>query len=131
MYAFKLKTNYKECLINITDKIRMYTNDNRFKSGILTIFTPHTTAAVTINENSDPDVKTDIIYFLNKYIPSLKEFKHFEGNSDAHIKSTLVGCSETIIIENSQLILGTWQSIYFCEFDGPRERKVYLKFIGD
>lgn len=102
---------------------------NGWEDGILTVFTPHTTAAVTINENADLDVQRDMTAFMNKLVPDEAYFRHSEGNSDAHIKSSLFGCSETVIVENSRLVLGTWQGVYFCEFDGPRQRKVWLKFI--
>jgi secondary thiamine-phosphate synthase enzyme len=102
---------------------------NGWQDGILVVYTPHTTSAVTINENADPDVQRDMNSFLSKLIPNLSEFRHAEGNSDSHIKSSLIGCSETIIVENGNMVLGTWQGIYFCEFDGPRTRKVHLKFI--
>ncbi|HAL86416.1 MAG TPA: hypothetical protein DCM31_05810 [Deferribacteraceae bacterium] len=128
-----------ELNISITAKIRMAditrlledaVVQNGWEDGILTVFTPHTTAAVTINENADPDVQRDMTAFMNKLVPDEAYFRHSEGNSDAHIKSSLFGCSETIIVENSRLVLGTWQGVYFCEFDGPRQRKVWLKFIG-
>jgi secondary thiamine-phosphate synthase enzyme len=93
------------------------------------IYTPHTTAAITINENADPDVQSDIVKGINKIVPESLSYDHAEGNSPAHIKSSLFGCSETIFIENGKLILGTWQGIYFCEFDGPRTRKVHIKIV--
>ena len=100
------------------------------KSGICHVFTPHTTAAITINENADPDVPKDIIMKLDKIIPLNDNYRHIEGNSAAHIKSSLVGASEMVIIENGNLVLGTWQSIFFCEFDGPRTRKVLVKLVS-
>ncbi len=90
-------------------------------------YVPHTTAGVTINENGDPDVKRDVLLQLDEISPDNPKFQHFEGNSDAHVKSSLVGCSEQVIIENGKLKLGTWQSVYFAEFDGPRHRKVWVK----
>jgi secondary thiamine-phosphate synthase enzyme len=130
MYKINIQTKQKESLIEITDKINTLISNYKINNGILHIYTPHTTAAITINENADKDVQKDMIYFFNKLVPNLKEFKHLEGNSDAHIKSSLIGCSETVIIENNKIILGTWQGIYFCEFDGPRNRKIYIKHIG-
>lgn len=93
-------------------------------------FCPHTTAGITINENADPDVVKDMLYGLEKAYPDRKEFQHFEGNSSAHLKATAVGSSVTVIIENGKLLLGTWQGIYFCEFDGPRTRKFYVKILS-
>ncbi len=113
-------------LIDITSKIQELIN---IDNGICFIYCPHTTAAITINENADPDVKTDILGHLNSLIPENSNFKHSEGNSDAHIKSSIIGASETIIIKNRKLQLGTWQSIFFCEFDGPRQRKVIIKIM--
>jgi secondary thiamine-phosphate synthase enzyme len=129
MEIINISTPKRECFIDITDKIHKIIRDNNFKDGVLTIFTPHTTAAITINENADPDVVLDMTNFLNNLIPNLPSFNHYEGNSDAHIKSSLIGCSEMVILEEGRLVLGTWQGIYFCEFDGPRNRKVYLKFM--
>ena len=95
------------------------------------MYTPHTTAAITINENADPDVVKDLIFAYQKTFPNDHSFKHFEGNSDAHLKSSLTGVSENLIIHNGTLLLGTWQGVYFCEFDGPRSRSVYLKILGE
>ena len=99
------------------------------KDGICTVFIPHTTAAVTINENADPDVVRDLIMELNKIVPWEDGYHHAEGNSAAHLKSSMTGFSQQIIIEDGRLVLGTWQGIYFCEFDGPRHRKVYVKIM--
>jgi len=99
--------------------------------GICHLFIPHTTAAVTINENADPSVTRDILMMLNKLIPSEDDYRHLEGNSPAHIKSSLLGCSETVFVESGKLVLGTWQGIFFCEFDGPRSRKVYVKVVKE
>lgn len=93
------------------------------------VYCPHTTGAITINENADPDVKTDLTLGLNQTFPNKPEYIHFEENSDGHMKSSLVGASETLIITNGQLVLGTWQSVYFCEFDGPRQRQFHVKLI--
>ncbi len=126
-----VKTNSRNEMLDITYEIENYLRENNFKNGILTVFVPHTTAAVTINENADPSVKRDILTYLSKLIPQNAGFTHMEGNSDSHIKSTLVSPSLTVIIENEKIVLGTWQSIFFCEFDGPRTRKIYLKFIKE
>jgi len=124
-----LKTRAKVELIDITSQIKDIVNKSGIKNGIVQINVPHTTAAVTINENADPSVKDDIIMELNKIIPFNDNYKHLEGNSAAHLKSSIVGGNETVIIDNGNLILGRWQGIIFCEFDGPRRRKVDIKFV--
>jgi len=128
LFTLEVKTSKRVELIDITNLIYEKLKLSGVESGLCTIYTPHTTCAITINENADPAVKSDIIKFLNEKIPQNFPFKHYEGNSDAHIKSSLVGCSEAVIIEDKKLLLGTWQGIYFCEFDGPRVRKIYVKF---
>lgn len=114
-------------MIDITVEINDLVKSSGISEGICTVFVPHTTAAVTINENADPDVCKDILKGLNKIVPLSDNYRHSEGNSAAHIKASMIGFSETIIIENGELVLGTWQGIYFCEFDGPRDRKVLIK----
>lgn len=116
----KIRTRKRNEMIDITSELKGLIDE-----GILTVYTPHTTTAVTINENADPDVQDDMIGHLSDIVPR-EGFKHMEGNSDAHIKSSLIGASEQVIVKNGELILGTWQSVFFCEFDGPRERKVYV-----
>lgn len=130
METISVRTENRCSFVEITRDVQLVLRGNGWQDGILVVYTPHTTSAITINENADPDVQRDMNSFLSKLIPNLSEFRHAEGNSDSHIKSSLVGCSETIIVENGNMVLGTWQGIYFCEFDGPRTRKVYLKFIG-
>lgn len=115
--------------IDITDDINKIVKDSGVKSGVCYIYVPHTTAGITINEGADPSVKRDILATLNRLIPFDGDYQHLEGNSAAHIKSSLVGVSVTIPVEDSRLVTGTWQSVFFCEFDGPRQRKVYLKVI--
>lgn len=127
-YQFTLSTS-KEGMFDITDMVKDALAMSKIADGICVVYTPHTTAAITINENADPDVVKDFLYGLAKTFPERVEYKHLEGNSSAHLKSSTIGCSETIIIENSKLLLGTWQGIYFCEFDGPRTRKFYVKII--
>lgn len=128
---FSIKTNSPCQFIDITDKVKTFISDNNIDSGIAVIFCPHTTAAITINENADPDVTTDMTYKLSSLIEKDdNNFKHYEGNSDAHIKSTLTGPSLTVIISNGKLVLGTWQGIYFCEYDGSRSRKFFVKLIN-
>ncbi|MDP8203277.1 MAG: secondary thiamine-phosphate synthase enzyme YjbQ [Candidatus Tenebribacter mawsonii] len=122
-----VRTNEHEQLKDITSDIRQFVKESNIEEGKITVFIPHTTAAVTINENADPDVQHDLIIALNKISPVLPEFRHMEGNSDAHTKSSIVGCSQDIIIHEGKLLLGTWQGIYFCEFDGPRMRTAILR----
>jgi len=117
-------------MIDITRKVAEIVRISGIKEGIAVIHIPHTTAAVTINENADPDVQHDMTKFMDELVPNKSWFRHGEGNSDSHIKSSLFGCSQTIIIENGNLVLGTWQGIYFVEFDGPRTRKVIVKIMG-
>ena len=127
----QIKTNSKVDLVDISSEAKSIVRDSGIESGILVINIPHTTAAVTINENSDPAVKDDIINELNKIIPFNDNYRHLEGNSAAHIKSSIIGADQTIIIEKNKLKLGRWQGIIFCEFDGPRTRKVNFKIISD
>jgi secondary thiamine-phosphate synthase enzyme len=115
-------------MIDITSFVREVARDWQIVEGRLNLFVPHTTAAVTINEYADPDVQKDIILALNHISPVLKEFQHLEGNSDAHLKSSLIGCSQDVIVYGGKLLLGTWQGIFFCEFDGPRTRKLVVTF---
>lgn len=122
-------SSHRNQMIDITIEVREFIKGNNINEGIITIFIPHTTAAVTINENADSSVQKDILFSLEKISPILKEFRHLEGNSDAHVKASLVGISEHIIVKDSQLQLGIWQGIYFCEFDGPRHRKILLTAI--
>lgn len=113
-------------MIDVTREVQAYVAETKIKSGLCVVFTPHTTAGVTINENADPDVQRDMMLGFEAMIPKLN-YKHFEHNSPSHMLSTLVGVSETVLIEDSKLVLGTWQGIYFCEFDGPRTREVKVK----
>lgn len=129
---YDIKTHKREELIDITEHILQSIRKSNIKEGIVIVFTPHTTAALTINENADPSVKEDILEFLNRKISKeCNIFTHLEGNSDAHIKSSLFGTSLSLIVSRGQLLLGTWQGIYFCEFDGPRSRRFYVKIIRD
>ncbi|MCL2438706.1 MAG: secondary thiamine-phosphate synthase enzyme YjbQ [Coriobacteriia bacterium] len=114
----------------ITLQLREAVARSDVSSGIAVVYCPHTTAGITINENTDPDVVPDLLLGLQEAFPDRAEFVHAEGNSAAHLKASAIGASETVIIENSQLLLGTWQGIYFCEFDPPRKRKFYVKVIG-
>jgi secondary thiamine-phosphate synthase enzyme len=122
-----VKSQKRTQLIDITSDINHLIKNSGIDQGLCMVFVPHTTAAVTINESADPSVKSDILMILNQIIPWEADYRHLEGNSPAHIKSTLVGSSELIAIENGRLVLGTWQGIFFCEFDGPRNRKVNVR----
>ena len=126
MEEITVKTGSRIEMLDITSQIRSAISKSGIQEGVCTVYCPHTTAAITINENADPDVTADIMQKLNKMIPLHENYRHFEGNSDAHIKSSLVGNSAQIIISNGTLQLGTWQGIYFCEFDGPRARHVWI-----
>ncbi|MGR3304500.1 MAG: secondary thiamine-phosphate synthase enzyme YjbQ [Candidatus Scalindua sp.] len=123
---FTLQTSKRNEFIDITARIQDMIEE--VSEGVITVFSPHTTTAITINENADPDVPRDILKKLEELVPQRDNFSHMEGNSDAHIKASLFGSSVRVIIKNSQLLLGTWQSIFFCEFDGPRTRNFYLHF---
>ena len=127
---FNVRTGSRVDFINIDREIQNVINESNIDTGVCHIFVPHTTAAVTINENADPNVVRDIAMELNKVIPFNDNYAHSEGNSAAHIKSSLVGASETVFIESGRMVLGTWQSVFFCEFDGPRTRKVIVKIQG-
>ena len=120
----------RENFYSITSQVREAVTKSGVSSGIAVVFCPHTTAGITINENADPDVVHDLLLGLNKAFPDRPEFRHGEGNSAAHLKASAMGASETIIIENGKPLLGTWQGIYFCEFDPPRSRKFYVKVVG-
>ena len=129
LYEYSLSAP-KETLYNITRQVRESVEKSGVKSGTVTVFCPHTTAGITINENADPAVVPDLILGLDKAFPDRKEFRHYEGNSAAHLKASAMGFSTTIIIENGRPLLGTWQGVYFCEFDPPRQRKFYVKVMG-
>lgn len=124
-----VKTSSRIEMIDITDKIAGHISKQNIKSGICCLFVPHTTAGITINENADFTVQLDINSKLSDLIIADDNYSHLEGNSDSHIKTTVVGSSLNIIIDNGRLVLGTWQGIYFCEFDGPRNRNLYIKLI--
>lgn len=129
MHEIDVNTSIRKEFIDITCKINEVLKENNWQNGLLMIFIPHTTAAVTVNEHADPDVVCDILKKLSQLIPYTDDYSHCEGNSDAHIKASLIGNSLTVSVENGKLALGTWQGIFFCEFDGARHRKVWLKFI--
>lgn len=125
----RIKTSKKCELKDITQIIGQFLSEFRVKEGFCVIYCPHTTAGLLINENADPSVKTDLLNAFDKMVPKIK-FNHSEGNLDAHLKSSLIGKSLTLIIENNELVLGCWDAIYFAEFDGPRDRKIIVKIVG-
>lgn len=126
MNIISVPTHRREELLDITSQVRQTITSAGIQEGICMVYVPHTTAGVTINENADPSVKTDILMALDRMVPASLPYTHAEGNSPAHVKAALMGSSLHIIISNSNLQLGTWQGIFFCEFDGPRNRKVYI-----
>lgn len=127
MTQFIINTGKSAEMRNITREVQAAVSESGIQSGICTVFVPHTTAGVTINENADPDVVHDILMEIEKIVPLKDGYRHMEGNSAAHLKASLFGFSQQVIVENGRLMLGTWQGIYFCEFDGPRQRQVYVK----
>lgn len=129
LYDYSLRTE-RECVRDITERVRGAVEKSGVKNGICVVYCPHTTAAVMVNEGYDRDVPADLLLGLEQACPDRPEFLHCEGNSAAHLKAGVVGASETLIIENGQLVLGRWQAVFFCEFDGPRERKFYVKVYG-
>jgi secondary thiamine-phosphate synthase enzyme len=127
MKTIRIQSNQREEMIDITREVEKFLRESDAKEGVCVLFTQHTTCGLTINENADPDVKSDMLLFLKNLIPQFYDgFKHYEHNSDAHIKSSFVGSSVTIPFENGKLLLGRWQGVYLCEFDGERERKVLV-----
>jgi secondary thiamine-phosphate synthase enzyme len=130
MLTTKTLTTRKEEFINITAAVSEAVTESGIKNGLCVVFCPHTTAGITINENADPDVVRDLLLGLDRAFPHRPEFRHAEGNSVAHLKSSCVGCSVTVPVENGRLVLGTWQGIYFCEFDGPRTRRYTVKVMA-
>jgi secondary thiamine-phosphate synthase enzyme len=132
MQAFEIQTTRRSELVEITDSVRKVIRSSALQKGACVVYCPHTTAAITIQENADPDVVHDMLLWLDQQIPQGSPgFRHAEGNSDSHIKSSLVGSSTMVLVEDGKLVLGTWQGIYFCEFDGPRKRNVIVQTIGN
>ena len=127
----RVKSHARTELVDITQGVQRMVAESGVRTGVCHIYVPHTTSGITINENTDPNVGRDILKELNKIIPFDDDYGHGEGNSAAHIKSTLVGVSKAVIIEDGRLALGTWQAVFFCEFDGPRDRRVYVKVMSD
>ncbi len=125
-----VKTSKRTEFVNITSDVQKIVKESGVKSGVCHVYVPHTTAGVTINEGADPSVVRDMQVFFNKLVPHKGDYMHMEGNSDAHIKTSIVGPSQVIIIDDGKLLLGTWQAIFFCEFDGARNRRVNVKIIS-
>lgn len=131
MHTFEIQTKQREEFVEITDQARQLVNESGISSGLLIVYVPHTTAGVTINENADPDVVHDVLLTLRRLIPrDAAGYRHAEGNSDSHVKACMMGASCHVLIEGGRLVLGTWQGIFLCEFDGPRRRKVHLRISG-
>jgi len=130
-FEFQIHTTKREEFIPVSEQISSYLKQSKIQNGFCKIFVPHTTAAITINENADPDVTEDITNYLNELIPIKREFHHVEGNSDAHIKSSLIGVTLDVPICYGHFVLGQWQGIYFVECDGPRNRRIILQFYGE
>jgi secondary thiamine-phosphate synthase enzyme len=125
-----VKTRSRTELVDITSEVARRVAESGVREGLLMLYVPHTTAGITINESADPDVREDILMVLNRIVPWEAGYRHAEGNSPAHVKATLVGASQLIAIEKGSLVLGTWQGVFFCEFDGPRTRSVHLRLLG-
>lgn len=130
MITLDIRSRQSVEMIDVTAQVREAIRQSGIRAGLALVFTPHTTAAVTINENADPDVIADLCMEINKIVPFDDHYRHAEGNSAAHLKSSLFGASETLIVEEGAPVLGTWQGIYFCEFDGPRSRRLHIKVVG-
>ena len=130
MKEFTVRSEQRNQMIDITREVQRVVEHEGVKDGMAVIYVPHTTAAVVINEGADPDVQRDIMATLQKLIPGQSDYRHLEGNSDAHIKSALIGCSQTLLVKEGRLLLGTWQHIFFFEGDGPRTRKVFVNVFG-
>ena len=129
MKTFSITTSERVDLVEITSQVAQEVTKSGVVTGTVTTFVPHTTCGITINESADPDVARDIKMHLTKLVPQGGDFRHYEGNSDSHIKTSIIGSSENIFIENGKLVLGMWQGIFLCDFDGPRTRKVYMKIV--
>lgn len=131
MHIVRVKTNRRTQLVDVTQEIEQLVAESGTKEGVCHLYVPHTTAAVMINEHADPDVASDLEGVFDRLVPYKGPYKHAEGNTDSHAKAVMVGASQVIFIERGKLALGTWQGIFFCEFDGPRERKMWVKVTAD
>ena len=130
MEQLQIRTHAREEMTDITSAVSKIIHENNWSDGVILLYCPHTTGAVTINEGADPDVVRDILVNMRKLVPHTGDYHHAEGNSDAHIKSSMFGCEQMVIVEGGNIRLGTWQKIYFCEFDGPRSRKLWVKWLA-
>ncbi len=130
MQTLSLRSTQREELIDITDTVRHVVRAQGWRKGMLLLYCPHTTGALAVNEHADPDVRRDIAINMGKLVPRQGDYRHAEGNSDAHIKTSLLGPAQMLIVEDGEIMLGTWQGIYFCEFDGPRQRSLWAQFVG-
>jgi len=128
--TMSVKTSAQTEMVDVTSQVQSELSKSGIEEGRLTLYVPHTTAAITINEGADPAVKADILMVLNQMVPWKANYKHMEGNSPAHVKTSLVGSTETVLVSGARLVLGTWQRIFFCEFDGPRNRKLHLQIAA-
>ena len=129
--SFTVKTSSRNEMVDVTDRLRRILRSHNLAEGMLIVYVPHTTAAVTINENADPDVKSDLLAKLSVLVPKNESYyQHAEGNSDSHLKAAMLGHSVTVLVEGGRLVLGRWQGVYFCEFDGPREREMMVKAVS-
>jgi|SRR5579871_6303192 len=130
LHTESVRTHSRNEIVDLTPRVAELVRSKKVNDGMVVVYVPHTTAAITINENADPDVKSDMLRKLSELVPRHEPYyQHGEGNSDSHVKTAMVGNSATILIENGRLVLGTWQGIYFCEFDGPRQREVMIKLV--
>lgn len=129
--TLRIQTSRRTQLLDVTGEVRHLLQKMRASAGVCHLYVPHTTAGITINENADPDVVRDMEMALDRLVPRDAGYRHAEGNSDSHIKTTLVGKSASVLIEAGELVLGRWQGIFFCEFDGPRRREIYVKYLAD
>jgi secondary thiamine-phosphate synthase enzyme len=129
MHQLAVKTNSQTEMIDVTHLVQDAIAAADFRDGLCLLYVPHTTAGITINESADPSVRRDILMVLNQMVPWKADYKHMEGNSPAHVKSSLIGASQLVVVEKGQMVLGTWQGIFFCEFDGPRSRRLQIKFV--
>lgn len=130
MNTIEIRTRAKEGFVDLTDEVGRIVAASGVASGVCVVAAPHTTAGITVNENADPDVRADLLMALRRLVPDTLPYTHGEGNSPAHVKASLVGSSVTLIVEGGQIQLGTWQGIFFCEFDGPRTRRVWIQIVG-
>ncbi len=131
MHTFTVSTPARSAMVEVTDRVQQVVAEARVRSGAAVVYVPHTTAGCTINENADPDVQHDMLLTLNELVPKNRPgYRHAEGNSDSHVKASMMGFAQTVLIEEGRLVLGTWQGIYLCEFDGPRQRKMHVRILA-